>query len=58
MTMKLNLYGYRAYLTLLGSAILAGHGAVQDAGVHASCVGAYMVTLAVVLALHGDTHVS
>ena len=37
---------------------LAGQGAVLDAGVHASCIGAYMVTLAVVLALHGDTHVS
>ena len=31
---------------------------VLDAGVHASCIGAYMVTLAVVLALHGDTHMS
>ncbi len=37
---------------------LAGQGAVLDAGVHASCIGAYMVALAVVLALHGDTHVS
>ncbi len=37
---------------------LASQGAVLDAGVHASCIGAYMVALAVVLALHGDTHVS
>ena len=37
---------------------LAGQGAVLDAGVHASCIGAYMAALAVVLALHGDTHVS
>ncbi len=39
-------------MTLVGSAI------ELDAGVHASCIGAYMVALAVVLALHGDTHVS
>jgi len=37
---------------------LAGQGAVLDTGVHASCIGACMVTLAVVIALHGDTHVS
>ena len=37
---------------------LAGQGAVPVAGVHASCMGACMVTLAVVLVLHGDTHVS
>jgi len=37
---------------------LAGEGAVPDAGVHASCIGAYMATLAFVLALHGDTRVS
>ena len=37
---------------------LAGQEAVLDAGVHASRMGAYMVALAVVLALHGDTHVS
>ncbi len=37
---------------------LAGQGAVLDAGVHASRIGADMVALAVVLALHGDTHVS
>ena len=35
---------------------LAGQGAVLDAGVHASCIGAYMAAPAVVLALHGDTH--
>ena len=35
---------------------VAGQGAVPDAGVHASCMGAYVVTIAVVLALHGDTH--
>ncbi len=37
---------------------LAGQGAVLDAGVHASRIGAYMVALAVVRTLHGDTHVS
>ncbi len=37
---------------------LAGQGAVLDAGVHASRIGAYMVALAIVLTLHGDTHVS
>jgi len=37
---------------------LAGQGAVPIAGVHISCMGTYMVTLAVFLALHGDTHVS
>ncbi len=37
---------------------LASQGAVLDAGVHASRIGAYMVALAVVLALHGDIHVS
>ena len=37
---------------------LAGQGAVLDAGVHAFFIGAYMVALAVVLALHDDTHVS
>ncbi len=37
---------------------LAGQGAVLDAGVYASRIGAYMVGLAVVLALYGDTHVS
>ncbi len=35
---------------------LAGQGHVPVAEV--SCIGAYMVTLAVVLALHDDTHVS
>ncbi len=37
---------------------LAGQGAVPVAEVQVSCIGAYMVTLAVVLALHGDAHVS
>ena len=37
---------------------LAGQGAVPVAGVHISCMGTYMVTLAVLLTLHGDTHVS
>ena len=37
---------------------IAGRGAVSDAGVHASCIGAYVVKLAIVFALHGNTHVS
>ena len=37
---------------------LAGQGAVPVAEVHASCMGTYVVTLAVLPALHGDTHVS
>jgi hypothetical protein len=37
---------------------LAGQGAVPVAEVHSSCMGTYMVTLAIRLALHGATHVS
>ncbi len=37
---------------------LAGQGAVPVAEVHVSCMGIYMVKLAVLLALHSDTHVS
>ena len=37
---------------------LAGQNAVPVAEVHIPCMGTYMVTLAVLLALHGDTHVS
>jgi len=40
----------------LGS--LAGQSAVPVAEVHVSCMGTYRVTFAVLLALHGDTHVS
>ena len=35
----------------------ASQGAVSIAGVHISCMATYIVTLAVVLASHGDTHV-
>ncbi len=36
---------------------LAGQGAVSVAGSHISCMGTCIVTLAVLLALQGDTHV-
>ena len=43
-------------IALLGN--LAGQSAVPVAVVQVSCIGTYRVTLTVLLALHGDTHVS